>query len=164
MTLTPTLSRAAGEGALTVNGKARPIAAEAGSTLLELLRDQLALTGAKRGCNQGVCGACTVLIDGRPMRSCLSLAANCGGRDIVTVEGLGGAAMERLRAAFAAVGAVQCGFCTPGMLAALQPLLAAGGKPDVDQVRAAISGNLCRCSGYRKIVDAVLAATAEAAA
>jgi carbon-monoxide dehydrogenase medium subunit len=158
-----TLSRCAGEGALVVNGRARNVA-DPSRTLLEVLRDELALTGAKRGCNQGVCGACTVLVDGRPMRSCLSLAANCEGREIVTVEGLGGPAVERLRAAFAATGAVQCGFCTPGMLAALQPLLAAGGRPDADQVRTAISGNLCRCSGYRKIVDAVLAATQEAAA
>ncbi|MFO1055672.1 MAG: FAD binding domain-containing protein [Dongiaceae bacterium] len=151
--------RAAGEGALVVNGRARTVA-DPGRTLLEVLRDELGLTGAKRGCNQGVCGACTVLVDGRPMRSCLSLAANCAGREVVTVEGLGGPATERLREAFAAVGAVQCGFCTPGMLAALQPLLAAGGRPGPDDVRAAISGNLCRCSGYRKIVDAVLVATA----
>jgi carbon-monoxide dehydrogenase small subunit len=148
--------------ALRINGQAREVQASLGDTLLTVLRDQLLLTAAKRGCNQGVCGACTVLVDGRPQRACLSLAANCEGVSITTLEGLArDPAMARLQKAFAARGAVQCGFCTPGILISAHTLLAR--KPDAkaDDIRAGLSGNLCRCTGYRKIVDAIAAAAQE---
>jgi carbon-monoxide dehydrogenase small subunit len=141
---------------LDVNDTARPVTAEGDRTLLSVLRDDLGLTGAKRGCNQGVCGACTVSLDTLPVRSCLSLAANCVGLEILTVEGLQhdrvGAALQQ---AFAETGAVQCGFCTPGMLISARRLLLDEPHPDQEQIRAGLSGNLCRCSGYRKIVNAV---------
>ena len=149
--------------ALTINGQARQVQAGLTDTLLTVLRDQLMLTAAKRGCNQGVCGACTVLVDGRPQRACLSLAANCEGATITTLEGLQrDAAMARLQKAFAKTGAVQCGFCTPGILISAHALLARQAEPRTDDIRAELSGNLCRCSGYRKIIDAVAAAAREA--
>jgi carbon-monoxide dehydrogenase small subunit len=145
--------------ALEINGQARQVQAGLTDTLLTVLRDQLLLTAAKRGCNQGVCGACTVLVDGRPQRACLSLAANCEGASITTLEGLArDAAMARLQKAFATAGAVQCGFCTPGILISAHALLARFPTPRPDDIRAGLSGNLCRCTGYRKIVDAVGAA------
>ncbi len=148
---------------LSVNGQTKQVQAGLTDTLLTVLRDQLLLTAAKRGCNQGVCGACTVLIDGRPQRACLSLAANCEGAAITTLEGLrGNKAVVRLQQAFDAAGAVQCGFCTPGMIISAHWLLSQVAKPDSDAIRAGLCGNLCRCTGYRKIVDAV-AAAAEAA-
>ncbi len=149
--------------ALTINGQSRQVQACLSDTLLTILRDQFLLTAAKRGCNQGVCGACTVLIDGRPQRACLSLAANCEGAAITTLEGLrGDAGMARLQKAFTAAGAVQCGFCTPGVLISAHALLSQNVGPTTDDIRAGLSGNLCRCSGYRKIVDAVAAAAREA--
>ena len=130
-------------------------------TLLTVLRDRLQLTAAKRGCNQGVCGACTVRIDGESMRACLSLAHNCEGADVRTLEGLGAEPpMRALQQAFAAAGAFQCGFCTPGMLVSAQALLEKNRDPDDAAVRVALSGNLCRCTGYVKIVAAVRAAAA----
>jgi carbon-monoxide dehydrogenase small subunit len=147
---------------LHINGTRRTTLVEGSDTLLTVLRDRLGMTGAKRGCNQGVCGACTVLIDGEPKRSCLSLALNCNGQVIVTIEGFSrdriGAALQN---AFATTGAVQCGFCTPGMLVSAHGLLADFSDPTDDEIRAGISGNLCRCSGYRKIVDAVRLAAKE---
>ena len=149
---------------LTVNGRQRRVSVEGGDTLLTVLRDQLALTGAKRGCNQGVCGSCTVAIDGWPVRGCLSLAAACEGREIITIEGAAAdPAMGVLQRQFAERGAVQCGFCTPGMLISARRLIADTPRPRVEEVQAALSGNICRCTGYRKIVDAVLAAAAELA-
>jgi carbon-monoxide dehydrogenase small subunit len=149
--------------ALTINGQSRRVDAGLTDTLLSVLRDQLLLTAAKRGCNQGVCGACTVLIDGCPQRACLSLAANCEGAAITTLEGLQrDAGMARLQKAFTATGAVQCGFCTPGVLISAHALLSRNADPQTDDIRAGLSGNLCRCSGYRKIVDAVAAAAREA--
>jgi carbon-monoxide dehydrogenase small subunit len=150
---------------LNVNGTARTVLADGDETLLTVLRDKLGLTGAKRGCNQGVCGACTVMIDDRPMRSCLSLSVNCEEQAIVTIEGLArsriGAALQK---SFAASGAVQCGFCTPGMLVSACRLLADNPRPTDIEIRAGLSGNLCRCSGYRKLVDAVRLAAEELAA
>src|SRR5690349_17398746 len=128
-------------------------------TLLTVLRDRLQLTAAKRGCNQGVCGACTVSIDEQPMRACLSLAHNCASAQIRTLEGLrDDAAVKVLQHAFEQHAALQCGFCTPGMLIAAQPLVAAKNELSVEDVQRALSGNLCRCTGYKKITMAVLAA------
>lgn len=146
---------------LTVNGQ--PVAADpAGSaTLLDLLRDTLALTGAKRACDRGECGACTVLVDGRPHYACLTLAHACEGRDVRTVEGLGSTvAPHPLQEAFAAEDAAQCGFCTPGQLMAAAALLAENPDPSEAEVVAAMSGNLCRCGTYPKIVRAVRRAAA----
>lgn len=150
------------EIALAVNGTARRVTVPASETLLETLRERLALTGAKRGCNQGVCGACTVSIDGRPARGCLSLTANCAGSEIVTIEGMAtDGRLGRIQAALEATGAVQCGFCTSGMVIAADALLRANPHPSAAEAQAGISGNLCRCSGYRTIVDAVLLAAAQ---
>jgi aerobic carbon-monoxide dehydrogenase small subunit len=141
---------------LSVNGRARTVAAETEHTLLEVLREQLLLTGAKRGCNQGVCGACTVLVDGRPVRSCLSLAVALEGSEIVTVEGLAPPdALTPVQHALVDNNAVQCGFCTSGVVVAATALLRENAAPTVDEVRVALSGNLCRCSGYEKIIEAV---------
>lgn len=144
---------------LHLNGGTVHTQAGFAETLLTVLRDRLQLTAAKRGCNQGVCGACTVSIDGKPMRACLSLAHNCVDARVRTLEGFDGDAdMARLRSAFETGGALQCGFCTPGMLVAAQALLARNPAPSVTDVQSALSGNLCRCTGYRKIIDAVRAA------
>jgi carbon-monoxide dehydrogenase small subunit len=143
----------------TLNG--RPCATEAPDhwTVLDLLRDALSLMGTKYGCGEGVCGTCTVLLDGRPARACLVLAAHVRGRDIVTIEGLEvDGRLDPLQVEFAERGAAQCGFCTPGMLLSAKALLAEHPAPTMDEVREALSGNLCRCTGYTKIVEAVLAA------
>jgi len=155
--------------ALNINGEERTLRVEPFETLLTSLRDRLHLTAAKRGCNQGVCGACTVLSDGQPVRACLSLTLDCADRRIDTIEGLSEAPiMHALQRAFIAAGAFQCGFCTPGMLIAAFALLTANRCPSAGDVRRALSGNLCRCTGYQKIVTAVLDAAhalpAEAAA
>ena len=144
---------------LNVNGAALPTSADASDTLLTIIRDQFLLTGAKRGCNQGVCGACTVLSDSRPVRSCLSLALDCEDKRIDTIEGLGDQpVMQALQRAFIAGGAFQCGFCTPGVLVTAFALLTDNRRPSENDVRRALSGNLCRCTGYKKIVEAVLGA------
>jgi carbon-monoxide dehydrogenase small subunit len=131
-------------------------------TLIDLLRDRLGLTGTKGGCGEGVCGTCTVLVDGEPARACLMLAVHVRGRALLTVEGLEqDGRLDPLQDAFARHGAAQCGYCTPGMLLAARALIdrSAPGPPvDAHAVREALSGNLCRCTGYQKIVDAVLAA------
>jgi carbon-monoxide dehydrogenase small subunit len=146
---------------LEINGVAADVRAGLSTTLLTVLRDELHLTAAKRGCNQGVCGACTVEIDGVPMRSCLSLAHGCVERPVRTLEGLlETPRMQALQRAFAASGAFQCGFCTPGMLVAAHALLAADPTPDDAAVRRELSGNLCRCTGYARIVAAVQDAAA----
>ena len=145
--------------AFTLNG--RPCATDAPDhwTVLDLLRDGLSLMGTKYGCGEGVCGTCTVLADGRPLRACLVLAAHVRGRELVTVEGLEvDGRLDRLQTAFAELGASQCGFCTPGMLLSAKALLAEHPAPTEDEVREALAGNLCRCTGYTKIVEAVLAA------
>ena len=146
---------------LQVNGAEAEVRVGLHDSLLTVLRDQLQLTAAKRGCNQGVCGACTVVRDGYPVRACLSLAHGCTHADIETLEGLNQeASMQALQKAFAAESAFQCGFCTPGMLISAHALVLHNPSPDADQVRAAMSGNLCRCTGYAPIVVAVLQAAA----
>lgn len=148
---------------LDVNGRRTRFEVELTETLLTALRDRLQLTGAKRGCNQGVCGACTVEVDGQPVRSCLTLAASCEGQTVRTIEGCGeDAVVTALQDSFVEHGAVQCGFCSSGMLIAARSLLASAPDPSVEQVQAALSGNLCRCTGYRKIIEAVRKAGKEA--
>lgn len=142
---------------LTVNGKTRRVTAPADAFLLDVLRDRLALTGAKNGCGMGECGACTVLLDGAAVCSCLTLAIEAQGHEITTIEGLAKPGeLDPVQAAFADVGAVQCGFCTPGMVLATKALLAENPHPSEEEIRRALSGNLCRCTGYGKIVEAVL--------
>jgi carbon-monoxide dehydrogenase small subunit len=141
---------------LTVNGEEVELFVEPHWTLLEVLRDELDLTGTKEGCGEGVCGACTVLVDGKPVRACLTLALEVSGREVITVEGLAGAeGLDPLQEAFVEHGAVQCGFCTPGMLMAAKALLLEEPAPDEERIRRAISGNICRCTGYTKIVEAI---------
>ena len=142
--------------AMTVNGQGVEAEVEASETLLETLRSKLSLTGTKLGCDAGDCGACTVLIDGQPAVSCLTIAATCRGRSIETVEGLGTSErLHPLQQAFLEEGGVQCGFCTPGMLLAAKALLGQNPQPTEDEIRRALSGNLCRCTGYAKIITAV---------
>jgi aerobic-type carbon monoxide dehydrogenase small subunit (CoxS/CutS family) len=147
------------ELSFTLNGRPCRTSAPAHWTVIDLLRDGLALTGTKYGCGEGVCGTCTVLLDGEPVRACLVLATRLDGRTLLTVEGLErDGRLHRLQETFAREGAVQCGFCTPGMLLAATALLAETPTPTEHQVREALSGNLCRCTGYTKIITAVLAA------
>lgn len=144
---------------LTVNGRGRSVEVEPGEFLVDTLRDRLALTGAKVVCGMGGCGACTVLLDGLAVFSCLTLVVEARGRSVVTVEGLEReGALSSLQHAFADLGAVQCGYCTPGMLIYATALLADNPRPDEAAIRRGLSGNLCRCTGYGKIVDALLAA------
>ena len=141
---------------LRINGEDRALRVPPSRTLLDVLRGELALTGTKNACNQGVCGACTVLIDGLPMNACLLLAANIMGRDIISVEGLGeGGKLSVMQQAFVDAGAIQCGFCMSGMIVTATALLAANPMPTRGEIRSALSGNLCRCSGYVRVVDAV---------
>ncbi|KAB2968993.1 MAG: (2Fe-2S)-binding protein [Thermoanaerobaculia bacterium] len=146
---------------LTVNGEARTVAFPVHHTLLEVLREELGLTGTKHGCELGECGTCTVLVDGRAVLSCLVLAAEMEGREIRTVEGLQrGNELHPLQKCFADLGAAQCGYCTPGILMAASALLAGNAAPSRAEVRAALAGNLCRCTGYQKILEAVEGAAA----
>ena len=141
---------------LRVNGEARTVAAEPHHTLLEVLREELGLTGTKHGCELGECGACTVLVDGVPVLSCLTLPALVGEAAVTTVEGLAGEErLHPLQTAFAEEGAAQCGYCTPGMLMSAKALLDATPRPTREQIAHAISGNLCRCTGYTAIYEAV---------
>jgi len=141
---------------LYVNGEDHQVLVPVHKTLLEVLREDLGLTGTKHGCELGECGTCTVLIEGEPQLSCLLLPIQIEGRDITTVEGLGSTSeLHPLQRAFAELGAAQCGYCTPGMLLAARALLDENPSPDRDQIRAALAGNLCRCTGYSKIVEAV---------
>ena len=143
----------------TVNGEARDVVFAGYKTLLEVLREDLHLTGTKHGCELGECGACAVLVDGQPVLSCLLLAVECAGAEVVTVEGLAaGPELSALQAAFADQGAAQCGYCTPGILVTAQALLARRPHPTRDEIAAALSGNLCRCTGYLQIFEAVEAA------
>ncbi|MBM4169564.1 MAG: (2Fe-2S)-binding protein [Ignavibacteria bacterium] len=140
----------------TINKKKYEIEVAPNTTLLDVLRDQLGLTGTKRGCEIGECGACTVLIDGQAVNSCLVLAAQIDGHEIVTIEGLAdGNTLHPLQESFLDHDAVHCGFCTPGMLMSAKALVDGDIDPSEEEIRIAISGNLCRCSGYQQIVDAV---------
>lgn len=142
---------------LAVNGDPYRREIEPDATLLSLLRDAIGLTGTKWGCKTGDCGACTVLVDGEPVVSCLQLACQVDGTAVTTVEGLGEhGGLGDLQSAFVRNGAAQCGFCTPGMLMSAEALLRSNDDPTETEVREALSGNLCRCTGYNKIVDAVL--------
>ena len=144
---------------LRVNGEPRTIAADPHHTLLEVLREELGLTGTKHGCELGECGACTVLVDGVPVLACLTLPALVGDADVTTVEGLAtGESLHALQIAFAEEGAAQCGYCTPGILITAKALLEQEPHPTRERICEALSGNLCRCTGYLQIVEAVEAA------
>ena len=139
-----------------VNGERHEVSYAPYKTLLEVLREELRLTGTKHGCELGECGACAVLVDGRPVLSCLALALECGGREIATVEGLeDGSRMHPLQAAFADLGGSQCGYCTPGILLTAKVLLEQNASPSREEIREALSGNLCRCTGYQQIFESV---------
>ena len=141
---------------LTVNGEERPVFVRAWDTLLHVLRDEFRLTGTKRGCNQGVCGACSVMVDGEVVRGCLSLAANCTGAEITTIEGLAqGDTLTPVQQAFLDEGAVQCGFCTPGVLMSAQAVLNANDHPDEEAINDGMAGVLCRCTGHIKVKEAI---------
>jgi len=142
--------------AVRVNGEALEASFAPYKTLLEVLREDLGLTGTKHGCELGECGACAVLVDGVPLLSCLALAIECDGRAIETVEGLArGAALHPLQAAFADLGAAQCGYCTPGILVTAKALLEKEPDPSRERIKEALAGNLCRCTGYLQIFEAV---------
>jgi len=144
---------------IDVNGDVHDLAVLPHDTLLEALRDGLGLTGTKKGCDEGTCGACTVLLDGKPVLSCLMLATDAVGRRVETIEGQAlGDQTTNLQRAFVEKGAVQCGFCTPGFILSAKALLAEKPNPTEQEIKEAISGNLCRCTGYVKIVDAIKAA------
>jgi carbon-monoxide dehydrogenase small subunit len=143
---------------LHVNGEEHEVLTEIHKTLLEVLREDLGLTGTKRACDLGACGACTVLMNGRPQLSCLTLAVDAQGKDIATIEGLAGnGELHPLQKSFVEKGAIQCGFCTPGMILTAKAFLDEHLHPSERDVKKAISGNLCRCTGYVKIVEAILA-------
>ena len=139
----------------TVNGRHEQIDVEPRRTLADALRDDLGLTGTHLGCEQGVCGACTVLLDGEPIRSCLMLAVQADGSSLTTVEGLAGDGLHPLQQAFADCHGLQCGFCTPGFLISALHLLTENPDPSREEIRSGLSGNICRCTGYAGIVDAV---------
>jgi aerobic-type carbon monoxide dehydrogenase small subunit (CoxS/CutS family) len=141
---------------LHVNGERADLLLPVHKTLLEVLREDMQLTGTKHGCELGECGTCTVLVDGKPELSCLSLPIQLEGRAITTIEGMAtGSELHPLQQAFAELGAAQCGYCTPGILLAAKSLLEDNAKPTRDEIREALAGNLCRCTGYSKILDAV---------
>jgi carbon-monoxide dehydrogenase small subunit len=141
---------------LTINGQPTEAAVDSNTTLLQFLRDDLGLTGTKHGCGLGDCGACTVILDGRPVNACLVLAVQARGREVVTIEGLEeDGKLHPIQQAFVDKGAIQCGFCSPGMILSAKALLDENPKPTEMDIRTAISGNLCRCTGYQKIVEAI---------
>lgn len=144
---------------LTVNGCGHSIEIAEHRSLLDVLREELGLTGTKKGCNAGDCGACTVLLDGEPVNACLVLGVQAEGREVRTIEGIGdGDRLHPLQEAFVKHGAVQCGFCTPGVVMSAYALLQETPRPSREQIAGALSGNLCRCTGYYQIVDAISAA------
>ena len=141
---------------ITVNGTLRTVDVPVHRSLLEMLRDHLMLTGTKECCAEGECGACTVLLNGRAVNACLVLAVECDGEHVITIEGLGhGGQLDPLQQAFVKTGAVQCGFCIPGMIVAARYLLSTNPHPSEDDIKEGLAGNLCRCAGYSKIIDAV---------
>jgi carbon-monoxide dehydrogenase small subunit len=141
---------------LTINGEIEQVDVPSNMTLLQMLRDKLAFTGTKNGCNAGECGACTVLLDGEPVNSCMVLAVECQGSQVVTVEGLiKDGVLDPVQQTIIEHGGVQCGFCTPGMLISARALLDRNPDPSQDDIREALVGNLCRCTGYLRIIDAV---------
>lgn len=145
---------------ITVNGEEYHLEVKPNLTLVDILREDLGLTGTKKGCGSGKCGSCTVLMDGRPIDSCLILAPQADGTEIVTIEGLAGQEPHPLQVAFAEKGAIQCGYCTPGMVLTAKALLDHNPKPREEEIRSAIGGNLCRCTGYNKIVEAITSCAA----
>ncbi len=151
-----------GRYGLNVNGTEYPSVAEPHRSLLDVIRDELRLTGTKKGCDEGECGACTVTIDSAPVLSCMVLAADARGRNIVTIEGLSaGGQPHPLQVQMRNLGGIQCGYCTPGIIMTGHALLQENPTPTAEQVRAAIAGNICRCTGYAKIVESIQAAGAE---
>ncbi len=142
---------------LNVNGTSYDIVVEPYRTLVDVLRDNLGLTGTKKGCGRGNCGTCTILVDGKAVNSCLVLAVDMAGRSIVTIEGLAQDGLHPIQEAFVRYGAVQCGYCTPGLIMATKAFLEENPTPSEEEVRSAIAGNICRCTGYAKVVDAILA-------
>jgi carbon-monoxide dehydrogenase small subunit len=150
---------------LTLNGTPVEVEAPAGIPLLRLLRDYCGLTGTKEGCAIGECGACSVLLDGKAIASCLTLATQASGREVTTVEGLSPAdgQLSPTQAAFVEAGAVQCGYCMPGLIVATEALLSQTPDPTREEIRAAIGGNLCRCTGYQQIIDSIAQAAARRA-
>lgn len=141
---------------LSVNGRSITTAVEDGETLLELIRERLHLSGAKKGCEVGECGACTVLVDGEPMASCIYLAAEADGKTVLTIEGLAeGNELHPVQKAFVEKGAIQCGFCTPGMVLSAYALLKRNPNPTVNEIKRGLSGNMCRCAAYVQIIEAV---------
>jgi aerobic-type carbon monoxide dehydrogenase small subunit (CoxS/CutS family) len=145
---------------LNVNGVTYNVCVEIHRTLVEVIRDTIGLTGTKKSCSEGECGACTVLMDGKPVASCLVLAVAAQGKEITTIEGLAhGTKLDPVQEAFVKHTAIQCGYCTPGMVMMAKAFLAENKKPTPAEVRKAISGNLCRCTGYQQIVDAIISAS-----
>ena len=143
---------------LSVNGTKYQLKIEPWRTLLEVLREKLGLVGTKKSCNEGECGACTVIMDGKAVTSCLVLALDARGKDIVTIEGLSeGETLDPIQESFLKHGGVQCGYCTPGMIMSAKALLDKNPNPTLDDTRRAISGNLCRCTGYQHIIDSIMA-------
>jgi carbon-monoxide dehydrogenase small subunit len=142
---------------LTVNGSRRTVRVSPSTTLLEMVRTRLELTGSKECCAEGECGACTMILDGEPVNSCLVLAVETDGSEVTTIEGIGGAGMTPLQESFLTAGAIQCGFCIPGMVVAATALLERIPRPTESEVREGLSGNLCRCGGYSRISAAVMA-------
>jgi aerobic carbon-monoxide dehydrogenase small subunit len=150
--------------ALSINGEPHEVAVEPQTTLLEALREHVGLTGTKDGCSTGECGSCTVLVDGKPILSCLTLAADCEHLEITTIEGLAlEGSLSSVQEAFLEKGAVQCGFCTPGVVLSVTALLRETPSPNEKQINKALEGNLCRCTGYNKIVEAVNSAAEQMA-
>ena len=141
---------------LIINGEVYEVLVKPNAILLDVLRDQLGLTGAKRGCETGDCGACTVIMDGKAVNACLVLAMKADGREILTIEGLAdGPKLHPIQEAFAEKGAVQCGFCTPGMVLSAKVLLDRNPNPTIEEIKTGLAGNLCRCTGYIKIIEAI---------
>lgn len=142
---------------LTVNGESHELLVEPYQTLVDIIRDEAGLTGTKKGCGSGECGSCTIILDGKPVNSCLILGVEVDGSEILTIEGLKqGEELHPIQKAFIHFGAIQCGFCTPGMIISAKALLDICPNPTEEQVKMAISGNLCRCTGYKKIIETIM--------